>query len=273
MGKVKIKDIAFNIQMTGQGKPLIWGHSLTSSMAGEDALDIFRWNAFPKDVQLVRYDARGHGETESTYRPEDYRWQSLAEDMVAIAEALHLDQFLAGGQSMGCATSILTALRVPHRIKGLILVNPPNAWEMRKSQTDANKKMAKAGHLLGGKLLAKLASKSLRRDLPDWLKGAPDEIVASTLEGLKRMDRRTLSTVFKGAALTDLPPREVVQSIDVPALILAWTGDPTHPVEIAAELNRLLPQSKLAVAKEFSDVERWPEVIQDFVSRIDLVLP
>lgn len=255
--------------MTGHGKALVWGHGLTSSMAGEDALDIFRWNEFPNNIQLIRYDARGHGETESTYKPEDYRWPQLAEDMAAIADALHLDTYLAGGQSMGCATSIHAALKVPRRVNGLILVNPPTAWEMRKGQTDAYKKMAKAGHFLGGRLLAKIVNRRLRNVLPDWLQGAPEEMAANTVEGLKKMNRRTLSTLFSGAALTDLPPKDVVQSIGIPALILAWTGDPTHPIEIAVELNRLLPQSKLVVAKAYSDVERWPKVIQDFVSGID----
>lgn len=260
-----INDLEFNIRISGRGRPFIWGHGLTSSMDGEDVLDIFKWNEFSNKIQLIRYDARGHGETASSYISTSYHWRSLADDMTSIADALRIDRYMAGGQSMGCATAVYAALEVPHRIEGLVLVTPPTAWEKRSAISDAYRKMAKTSALLGGKLLAKLASRRFRKELPDWLAGAPDEKIKSTMEGLKTMDRKTLSVLYAGAALTDLPPKEVIRSIDIPALILAWTGDPGHPVEIAAELRRLLPQSHLVVAGKYSDVEKWPRLMQAFI--------
>lgn len=238
-------------------------------MDGEDALDIFKWNDFSKEIQVIRYDARGHGGTESSYTPGHYHWQSLADDMTAIADALHVDSYMAGGQSMGCAAAIYAALKVPHRVEGLILVTPPTAWEKRKGKSDSYRKMAKASALLGGKLLAKLVYRRLKNDLPDWLAGAPGEKIRSTMEGLKSMDRKTLSVLYKGAALTDLPPKDIIHAIDIPALILAWTGDPGHPLEIAVELSKLLPRSNLVVAEEYADVEKWPRLMQDFIIDIN----
>lgn len=266
---MKIDNIKFNIRIRGQGKPFIWGHGLTSSMNGEDALNLFKWGDFSKNIRLIRYDARGHGKTQSTYTPDHYRWRHLAEDMTSIADALHLDAYAAGGQSMGCATAIHAALKVPHRIKGLVLVTPPTAWEKRKAHAAYYYRMARTGGLLGGRLLAALVNRRLKNDPPDWLAGAPETKIRSTAEGLKSIRRKTLSVLFKGAALTDLPPKEAIQSIDIPALILAWTGDQGHPVEIASELNALLPQSCLAVAKKYEDVERWPQLIENFVSGND----
>jgi pimeloyl-ACP methyl ester carboxylesterase len=262
---MNINNVEFNIRVNGQGRSFVWGHGLTSSMDGEDALDIFKWNDFSKQIRLIRYDARGHGGTAPADLPDRYHWRSLADDMTAIADALRLDRYVAGGQSMGCATAIYAALKVPHRIEGLVLVTPPTAWEQRQAMPAVYRKMAKAGALLGGRLLAKLACRHLRNNLPDWLAGAPEEKIRSTTRGLATMGRRTLSVLFKGAALTDLPPKDVIRSIDIPALILAWTGDPGHPVEVAAQLSRLLPQSKLVVAQGYSDVEKWPRVMQDFI--------
>jgi pimeloyl-ACP methyl ester carboxylesterase len=266
---MKINNIKFNIRIQGRGKPLIWGHGLTSSMIGEDALNLFRWGEFSKNMQIIRYDARGHGETESTYLPDHYRWQHLAEDMTAIADALNLDTYSAGGQSMGCATAIHAALKVPHRIKGLVLVTPPTAWEKRKAHAAYYARMARTGGLFGGRLLAGLVNRRLKNNPPDWLAGAPEAKIKSTAVGLKSIRRKTLSVLFKGAALTDLPPREVIQSIDTPVLILAWAGDQGHPVEVADELNALLPRSSLGVAKQYSDIEKWPQRIEDFISGID----
>lgn len=262
---MKINNIKFNIRVQGRGKPLIWGHGLTSSMEGEDALNIFRWSDFPDNIQLIRYDARGHGGTESSYLPDHYHWHNLAEDMTAIADALHLDTYWAGGQSMGCATAIYAALKVPHRIKGLVLATPPIAWEKRKAHFEYYNRMARTGGLLGGRLLARLVDRRLKHTPPGWLAGAPEEKLKRTTEGLKTIGRKTLSILFKGAALTDLPPKKVIQALDIPALILAWAGDPGHPLETAFELNGLLVKSDLVVAKEYADVEKWPLLIEGFV--------
>ena len=263
---MKINDIEFNIRESGQGVPFVWGHGLTSSMAGEDALDIFRWDDFSNKIRLIRYDARGHGQTAASYVPDHYHWRALADDMTAIADALHVDRYTAGGQSMGCTTAIYAALKVPHRIQRLVLVTPPTAWESRKSMSDMYRKMAKVGALLGGKLFAKLAYQRLRNDLPDCLAGVPEEKIGSMLEGLKTIDRKTLAVLYRGAALTDLPTKEAIGAIDIPALILAWEGDPGHPVEIAAELSRLLPRSELVVAKKYSDIEKWPRMMGAFIA-------
>jgi pimeloyl-ACP methyl ester carboxylesterase len=239
---------------------------LTSSMDGEDALDLFGWNEFSSNIQLIRYDARGHGNTAPSYVSAHYHWQSLADDMTAVADALQVDSYMAGGQSMGCATAIYAALKDPRRIRGLVLATPPTAWEKRKAVSVAYRKMAQTDALLGGRQLAELAFRRLRNSPPDWLSGAPDEKIRSTLEGLKTMDCKTLSALYAGAAETDLPPREAILAIDVPALILAWTGDPGHPLEIAVELSQLLPRCNLVVAERFSDIERWPGLMQAFIS-------
>lgn len=266
---MKIKNLEFNLRVSGQGKPFIWGHGLTSSMDGEDALDIFKWKEFAGAVQLIRYDARGHGGTESSYSPGHYHWRSLADDMTAIADALHVDRFAAGGQSMGCATAIYAALKVPHRVESLILATPPTAWERRKHVSELYAQMAKTDALLGGKRLAEMADRRLKHNIPDWLAGAPEEKVGSTTVGLRTMDRRTLPVLYAGAALTDLPPKDALRAMDIPSLILAWTGDPGHPAEIAVELSRLLPHSSLVVAENWPDVEKWPLLMQDFLSDIN----
>ncbi len=70
-----------------------------------------------------------------------------------------------------------------------------------------------------------------------------------------------LPTVFRGAALADLPPPEHVTGIAVPTLVLAWVGDPAHPLSTAQRLHDLLPHSRLVVAHRPSDVETWPDVV------------
>ena len=77
-----------------------------------------------------------------------------------------------------------------------------------------------------------------------------------------------LPTVFRGAAGNDLPSRERIAALGerrIPTLILAWIGDPAHPVAVAEELHALLPGSQLVTAYSPQDVARWPDTIGAFI--------
>jgi pimeloyl-ACP methyl ester carboxylesterase len=122
--------------------------------------------------------------------------------------------------------------------------------------------------MLGGGLLAKSLRNKLDRLLPYWLLEACAEQVPGLLEGFRPMRRRTLFNLFRGAALTDLPTAAEVARLQVPTLILAWSDDPTHPLQTAETLVRLLPAAQLHVAREYSQVLRWPTLIRDFVREV-----
>ena len=52
----------------------------------------------------------------------------------------------------------------------------------------------------------------------------------------------------------------------MPALILAWTGDPTHPVSTAEELAELLPSATLQLATTSEDLATWTDHLVDFLA-------
>jgi pimeloyl-ACP methyl ester carboxylesterase len=210
---MQIGDHRFNVQISGEGDPVIWSHGLMASIVSEDRLDLFEWDMFPNGKKLIRYDARGHGKTEPSKLKEDYHWKNLAADLIAIADGVGVQRFIAGGQSMGCATALYAGLAVPERIEKLVLVNPPTGWEKRAAQGSLYKKMAYMGGLLGGEVLAKLMRKRLDRLLPGWLIEARGKQVEGVLEGLTPLKRRTLFNLFQGAALTDLPSRKVLGTV------------------------------------------------------------
>jgi 3-oxoadipate enol-lactonase len=263
---MNIRGLELNVQIVGEGTPFIWGHGLMSSIEGEDELDWFQWSSFPKNLKLVRYDARGHGRSQPSYRPEDYHWFNLGQDMVAVADAIGAGKFIAGGDSMGCATAIYAALQAPDRIGALVLVIPPTAWETRAAQGQLYKRFALIGGLLGGGMLARLMSGNMERMLPAWMVQAEPEKLRGMAQGLRALRARTLWNLMRGAATTNLPPRQDFKSLaDIPAMILAWVGDPTHPVASAEELHKLLPRSSLFVAQGYEEFKMIPRRLREFV--------
>lgn len=69
-------------------------------------------------------DQRGHGLTDLPADPAGRRgWQDLRGDLVALLDGLEGRPLLAG-HSMGGTVSLLAAARRPHRVRGLVLVDP-----------------------------------------------------------------------------------------------------------------------------------------------------
>jgi pimeloyl-ACP methyl ester carboxylesterase len=65
-----------------------------------------------------------------------------------------------------------------------------------------------------------------------------------------------------------LPSYDKFTAPAIPALILAWPDDKTHPMETAKELNALLPKSELVIANSINDVAKWPQIIYKFIEEI-----
>lgn len=264
---MKINGLEFNIEVTGEGVPFIWGHGLTGSMASDEIAPWITWKQLTDVVRLIRYDARGHGQSGASDDPADYHWQALARDMVGLTDQLGLESFVAGGGSMGCATAIYAALAVPHRIRGLVLMVPPTAWETRTAHAGNFTPMIELLETGGIAALAAMMAQQPASG-PAWQHEAYPNMVTDFLAYLKTLNPNVLATVYRGAQRSNLPPRETLESIQAPALILAWADDPGHPLSSAEEIHRRLPNSRLVVARSARDVAAWTDTIRDFVTHL-----
>ena len=262
---MQVNHVELNVKVTGSGIPFIWAHGLMASMAADDLAAWIKWDRLADVLHLVRYDARGHGQSGMTEAPDDYRWTSLAKDMLALAGQVGFDQFVAGGQSMGCATTICAALAAPERIKGLVLMNPPTAWETRAAQAAMYGQMADLIDTRGIDFLVEMTRQQPPVG-PAWqLEAFPDMMTAFTTL-LQSLDPKKLVTTLRGSQLANLPPREELEAIHAPALILAWVDDPAHPISTAEEVHRRLPNSRLLIAHSVAEVSTWTNEIRKFVT-------
>lgn len=220
------------VQASGDGQPFLWGHGLLSSMAAEDRSGPIRWADLDlPDVRVIRWDARGHGESPTPATSGECRWPTLARDAVAVADREGVGRFSIGGASMGAATALWTAVLVPERVDRLVVALPPTAWESRARTASV--------YRVGG--------------------------IISERTPIGRSRRR--GTVLRGASESDLPTPEAISEIAVPTLLLAWRYDPVHPVSTAERLRDLLPAADLHITRRPLDVTGWVERLQDFLRR------
>lgn len=261
---VMIRGVELVHDLAGEGPDLIWGHGLTSSMASEDELGLLDWSGVRTTHRVLRYDARGHGTSGSTPSADGYSWRALAADQLALADHLGIGPYVAGGASMGCATALHAAVMAPGRVRGLVLAIPPTAWDGRAAQIGVYAAMAdlvEAGDhdtLLAG--AAASPSPDPFVDDPRWKARFP--------QLLKSADPERLARIFRGAGTADLPSPDEIAEIAVPTLILAWTGDPGHPVTTAARLQELIDGSELVVATTMAGIGTWSDRMARFLTQL-----
>lgn len=262
IGTTTIRGVTLAFDRDGTGPTLVWGHGLTSSRQGEDDLSLVDWSHVRSTVDVVRYDARGHGESGFTPNSADYSWDRLALDQIDLWDELGIERAVAGGASMGAATALHIAVMAPERVNGLVLVIPPTAWETRAGQTDLYRQMADVVDAHGVEPLIEAGAALPPPDpfLDDrrWKERRAD--------AMRSADPVRLAGVFRGAAIADFPPVESVRDIACPTLILAWSGDTGHPVSTAERLGDLIADTTVSVASTATDVAGWTDRVVDFLA-------
>lgn len=255
-----VRGARLHFEQTGSGIDLIWGHGLSQSREAEDAAPYIRWSDIP--ARLLRYDARGHGESQSTGDLNGYSWAELAKDQLALADHVGIDRYVVGGASMGCGTALHAAVLAPQRVMALVLVIPPTGWETRAAQVE---QWEAVGSMVEREGVEAFINASASLPVPDPLMD-DSTVKERRAEVLRRCTPERLAQVLRGAGRADLPPRETIATIEIPALILAWTGDPVHPISTAEQLAELLPNATLKVASSRTDFEQWTASVTKFLS-------
>lgn len=256
MPRFGLGDSELDYAISGASGPLVVElHGLTSSRARDALLGLDLGRAL-RGHRLLAYDARGHGRSSGTPSPAAYRWDRLAEDLIALLDHVAPGEPVHGvGQSMGVGTLLHAAVRAPERFSSLTLVSPPTAWDTRRAQAAAYR--ASADLVEAGGLAAFIAA-GRDSDTPPALADAP-ETEPSVSEEL-------LPAAFRGAAESDFPDPAAIAGIMAPTLILAWAGDPTHPTSTARALHALIRGSALTVARTPYGIMAWPGLFAEHVA-------
>lgn len=238
------------------GYPVVQLHGLTSSRARDRQLNLDLGRGL-SGTRLLRYDARGHGQSTGRPVPDDYRWSALADDLLALLDHWFPGEQVHGvGPSMGTATLLHAAVKDPGRFGGFTLMVPATAWGTRPAAAERYRHSA---DLIEREGYAAFLAQDAATTPPPATVGSPitHPDVSPDL----------LPSLYRGAALSDLPAPSQIAKLDVPTTILAWVDDPAHPVSTAEKLHELLAGSRLLVASTPAEVAQWPNILMADVAQ------
>lgn len=204
--------------------------------------------------RVVAYDARGHGASSPAGGPEAYTYDELVRDAVAVMDAAGIGRAAVAGQSMGAATAVALALAHPRRVSALALVTPAHLG--RPSADLARWDRLAAGLEAGGPegFLAAIGPLTLDERWRDSVRTVilqriarheHPEAVAAALRGIPR------TAAFDGL--------DALSGVAVPTLVVGSHdgADPDHPLAVAEEYARRIPDARLLVEEEGESPLAW----------------
>ena len=113
---VQANSLKVHYQQKGSGPDLVLMHAFTSNSSMWMFTNI--QDALSTDFRVTCYDLRGHGATSVT--PTGYTSAEMANDFLALHEALDLGPCVLVGHSFGGVIGIHTAIKRPGLVRGVI---------------------------------------------------------------------------------------------------------------------------------------------------------
>lgn len=190
--------------------------------------------ALSKRHRVLRYDHRGHGGTTAT--DGAYSFDQLAEDAHALLDALDVAETHFVGISMGGNTGAVLAHRWPDRISSLAMCDcQPRSTAAGRTAWEERGRVARSSGL------DPIVDSAMERWFePDFLASDP-----AREAGLRSMMQTTSLAGYIGCVslLADYDVREVIDSLQMPLLLLAGERDGAAP-QVLADLAEQVPQAR-----------------------------
>ncbi len=281
MTTMSIRDVSLNVQVLGQGYPLVLMHGGPSA----DLSSMWPFRACADQFTLVFYDHRCNGR--SVGAPvSSMTWENLTADADALRERLGFERWAVLGHSFGGHVALEYALRYPESLSHLVLLD--TAGDSHWSQQNAAEVVAERGYgtekvelvrrWFNGDFEPKEFRRIFMRIADAYCYGSSRWAIARLMvHGGWRSKVRPEAAIFAGRhLLKGWTVMDRLGEITVPTLVMAGRHDFLFPPEAQAQLASGIPDARLHLVERAGHnphEERRAEVIQavrDFISAGDV---
>jgi pimeloyl-ACP methyl ester carboxylesterase len=225
-------DCALAVFDGGSGIPFLFQHGL-----GGDRAQVAQAFDDRSPWRRITIECRGHGASAiGTSRP--FSIAMFADDVLAAADRLGVDRFVAGGISMGAAIALRLAVNAPSRVLGLVIVRP--AWTFSKAPANMAP-IREIASLIKSRPLAEARAAFAASPTAERLaKEAPDNL-ASLTGYFDRPDATAFADVLADIAADGGVSRRQAASLLPPTLVIGNREDAVHPLAAARLLADTIP--------------------------------
>ena len=259
MPKTFINGFDLDYSIYGSGSPLILVHGLGMDQAMWDP----QIREFSQNYQVIVYDLRGHGQSESPDHP--YTIDLLADDLDQFLHFLGLKKAVILGLSLGGRILLRFALKFPQEVRAMILADaqsetlPENAERFRKlAQVARQEGMARSAEIF----FSLPSLQGLARRKPDRLEKERKRFLQASPIGLANCC----------LAIAEMKPmNDQLPAIQAPTLALAGEEDEQYLPYLDLYLQRIPRCTKMLIpqANHMSNLENpaaFNEIVLSFLN-------
>ncbi len=208
--------------------------------------------------RVISYDARGHGRSGPAAQPEDYGYEALAQDLIAVMDHRGVERAVLAGASMGAHTLLRAALTAPQRVAGVVVITPAYAGP----QSLAPARLERWDQLAVG-----LRERGVEGFLEAY--GEPQVSSEELARTVRTVIRQRLALHQHPLAVADAlqavprsqPFAEIsaLGAISAPAVIVGSSdgADPEHPLAVAQAYARAIPGASLVSDRPGASPVAW----------------
>jgi pimeloyl-ACP methyl ester carboxylesterase len=218
-------DISYHCVGTGQPLLLSHGYGATSAMFGPNVAVLSARH------QVLTWDLRGHGASQSPADPVCYRAENAIADMAALLDELGIRRAVLGGHSLGGYLSLAFTLAFPDRVAGLILIDTGPGFRNDDARDGWNRRAEGTATRLAQQGVAALGSSA------ELHAGGHSDVAGLILAARGTLTQRDASVI------------QGLPSISAPALVVVGADD-KHFLAAADYMTNKIPVARKVVIAE-----------------------
>ena len=226
---------------------LVLSNSLSTTQAMWDA----QAEALAGDLDLVRYDHRGHGSPPVPRGP--YSLADLGGDVIALLDERGIERTHFCGLSLGGMVGMWLAQNAPERIDRLVLCCTATHMDAGIwTQRIASAREAGSVEPLANATMERWFTPRFRAERPEVVARFRAMVASTPVEGY----------VSCAQAIVGMTIEDRLALMTAPTLVVAGAHDPSTPPEQGAAIARAIPAARLEVvdAAHMANVEQEDRV-------------
>jgi len=222
---IRANDIGIRYMLEGEGAPLVLIHGVGNQLEAWDGVAARLRDRF----RLLRYDLRGHGESEKV--PGPYHIDDFAEDLRALIESLDFGGCHVAGFSLGGLVAQAFAMTHPNQLRKLALISTvAGRTPQEKARVVERLDMVASG------IPGDYFHKSLERWFTDDFRRANPDLIETLAMRNRANDPACYAAAYRVLALTDFAER----LHEIAAETLVMTGE--HDIGSNPRMARLMAE-------------------------------
>jgi 3-oxoadipate enol-lactonase len=247
---VTIRNYPYRIRETGKGTPFFWLHGMFYSLEVEDVFSVFDFEELSRYVRLIRVELPAHGISPLPASTDRLTWESIAADIREIADTLRCDRYFMGGFSQGACISAHVCINNPNVI-GCVTAMLPKIWDERPIVRRTYTKLVRQLESDNGRIVLEKVF-GITKYAPHrvgWNKNDAEKIN----EIMQYMTISAATIILKGAILSDMPEKNSLKNMGLPALVVGWDDDTNHPIQSFRDAQIILqPEDYFLIGNRLS---------------------